>query len=1127
MSRPVPLCERTDPSSRARFSFWVLTRHATEFARQAARIAIAASIVLAIAALEARAYAASAKFECMRAAELSGLPSFGQLESAFTSDGRVISVFDQYLGPSGQAAGSGRQEKHRVQLTWLDGQGRLIKGSSFDLITSGQNENGVDVQSWAYVHPLAHGDALLFTWDQTIHMVDQAGVVAPFARFPSNSSSTALSERGPRGSLKVNENLVFVYGLTEVPMLIELDKKRAKFVSGFHYDRLGPILGAGRTSDGAIVAATKRGILRVDPGGRVEGLFQAPGSGAGRTYSWERHGSFLFAPDAGPDFIGGTPFTDDGEGLIAGSSSGLQILVEPNGHLNVVLRPGDLDLKYNSLEQAGIVPLPPDALAGIRDGKLIVAGFDGKKTETQIEGGPLVESIGARLADGRILSAQYSPEAPSQHQNEKLQETRLWTLTRDGQATPLEPPPGRGLYGFLSDVHRLPSRDTVLNLHDSGRNDWLLIAAGAQTSVRMPVPIGSSPYAFSLTRQGQLAAVDALLRVLVSSNVPISSASVQAPAGGPLTPDARNPRVLQWRVSHECADALAAFNPRVQFLYDGSGALPEATGPVSISTPGPGVALVEARLVFARKGKYTVELLVDSPIEGPAVKLGPSVAGTIDWNLVDYLGEYSRIVAAIAAIGTPLGYAFLWLSLFALAPTSRHARRSLVNAPFLQRGTALLASHFPAVVLRLLRPYYSTLTNEVSEVRAKRGNAFVPIPIQVVASGGSKTDAAVAQVAPSALLSLLAARGHVWLQGASGMGKTCLFDFIQEEYAGKNGLRDAWRSFQFIAVFATAREFSETSPHATPPNAWFRQIMVRELGPSLGVDAESPVIDALLSSGALAFIIDGVNEVDRDESVIVFANDHPQVRVFASSQVLPSAIAESPSMFSQLSMPKDLSDYAHLLLSSMLGKSAALELRSGLQASGLWQELVSGYDIELVAELHQAHGEQPADRLGLYKLVVESACTRLGVDRLIFDLMDESWRLWVNGERFLKPGASLDESELDRLAVQRPRLLNKKSGNQFQFRHDAMRAYLAARRLAAMSDNMDGTEKALENAQWTGRSRESQSDFWAFYVTLIEDSALIQRLFSFAVARPSLQGLQGEILRQHPNAHPGLEFEED
>jgi hypothetical protein len=141
------------------------------------------------------------------------------------------------------------------------------------------------------------------------------------------------------------------------------------------------------------------------------------------------------------------------------------------------------------------------------------------------------------------------------------------------------------------------------------------------------------------------------------------------------------------------------------------------------------------------------------------------------------------------------------------------------------------------------------------------------------------------------------------------------------------------------------------------------------------------------------------------------------------------------------------------------GQLAAATVMTRISASGLKDAIRSGYDVRLIVDLARPapqHAPLPADRLGLYGAVIATRSPRrcsansLAARRPQLGGM-VSERKSNEDMRRLKPDADLTADLLGALAdVQETdgkpvRLVRRVAGGSFEFVHDQMHAYLAAR----------------------------------------------------------------------------------
>src|SRR5262249_45588408 len=135
---------------------------------------------------------------------------------------------------------------------------------------------------------------------------------------------------------------------------------------------------------------------------------------------------------------------------------------------------------------------------------------------------------------------------------------------------------------------------------------------------------------------------------------------------------------------------------------------------------------------------------------------------------------------------------------------------------------------------------------------------------------------------------------------------------------------------------------------------------------------EMPFDDAeffarLLRSGGFLIILDGLNEADLEKPLREFAATMPSVRLLMTSQL---------SAFD-----RDLPDYelspltpehAKSLLIAFLGKEVGEKAKEQI-APALWDNIRSGYDVQLLADLARDSHKLPQDRLGLYTMTIGRA----------------------------------------------------------------------------------------------------------------------------------------------------------
>ena len=357
----------------------------------------------------------------------------------------------------------------------------------------------------------------------------------------------------------------------------------------------------------------------------------------------------------------------------------------------------------------------------------------------------------------------------------------------------------------------------------------------------------------------------------------------------------------------------------------------------------------------------------------------------------------------------------------------------------------------------------------------------------------------------SALLERLRVAPRLWLQGRAGMGKSATFQAWERAYyLGHSSLHSAVRSFGFILVTIQVRQVANLPFDATQPDVWLIQAVAHRFRQG-GFDfSDTSLVVALLKSGQLAIALDGLNEADRDQAVLFFARVFPQTRILATSQ-------NNPSFEFQLwRLPNHISDNAEALLQLWLGDKRANDLLERLLNTGLLSELQSGYDLRLIADLAREDPQNaplPQSRIDLYRAVLARADLQSSG---AFDRLKKiAWSIFVEGRRDI--GADeikamghvvFEDMEKDGVRIVRP------VGSGYEFRHDQMRAFLAALYLIEDSPNAKALASRLTDSPVWRCTRRDQEELWQFFSEMLSLSAEIELIWQFTLSTPERAFLQ-------------------
>jgi hypothetical protein len=267
--------------------------------------------------------------------------------------------------------------------------------------------------------------------------------------------------------------------------------------------------------------------------------------------------------------------------------------------------------------------------------------------------------------------------------------------------------------------------------------------------------------------------------------------------------------------------------------------------------------------------------------------------------------------------------------------------------------------------------------------------------------------------------------------------------------------------------------------------------------------ASSALLARILASGTLGVAIDGLNEVDRTRAVAAFS------RTFSEAPMLVTSQQPGSDRFTNWRLPADIRDFTFDLLRLYLGEDQAKAVMKRIAASGLIDAIRSGYDVRLVIDLARAdphHAKLPTDRLGLYAAVIE-----VGWPDVPEDVCREqqsltaaaAWRMVSERKpnedmRRLKPDVDLpadllvalaDAPERDHRSV---RLVRRVGVGAFEFVHDQMHAYLAARWFAQDGFLPAELEKMVAVSTIWSQAPDARRTLWGFATALLDNERLLE-----------------------------------
>jgi hypothetical protein len=285
------------------------------------------------------------------------------------------------------------------------------------------------------------------------------------------------------------------------------------------------------------------------------------------------------------------------------------------------------------------------------------------------------------------------------------------------------------------------------------------------------------------------------------------------------------------------------------------------------------------------------------------------------------------------------------------------------------------------------------------------------------------------------------------------------------------------------------RDFAAV-PVPTAPEQWLFDLVGRRLE-AAGLRVEDArLLRGMLTSGYWVLVLDGANEVDDKGAIQQFARRFPQVGMLVASQAEPRA--EAAPLFEVWKLPPDIGAATGPLLELYLGTERGAEVLRRIEAATIAADIRSGYDVRLVADLVAAGTDPwalPATRVDLYDAILRAADDGYPVA----DLCRVAWTAWVEGRRDLRPGDNVRAELLEPLKRPGVRVVRPQDGETWHFRHDQMRAYLAAR--WAAEEEVSPVDLFEATPTIWRLARSEQQVVWEFFARLLDEDANREVLF--------------------------------
>lgn len=471
-------------------------------------------------------------------------------------------------------------------------------------------------------------------------------------------------------------------------------------------------------------------------------------------------------------------------------------------------------------------------------------------------------------------------------------------------------------------------------------------------------------------------------------------------------------------------------------------------------------------VLLPRKGTFQARLHVIE--DGNPVPIGNPVEIRVAWGPTEHITHFSKLAA-------PWILAAHTLLFFGLLGGARRSRWcwSVVSDPFW--GKFGLWFYFALRHVGILQRW--VMDRWFAEVRRNlEPVAYVPMPLR---------DDEERTLLPDDLPARLDSSPRVWIQGNAGMGKTVLVADLEQKVFGEySTLFAARKRFGLVPIIVPLRRFASVAPDPKQPELYVAELARRAVadnGPEL---EDAALFRAILTNSGFVVVLDGANEILHSDAIELSARALHPVRVLVTSQALP---AQHPKTFDILRLPPTIEHALQPLLEAFLGEERGRTTCNQLLGSPLAAEVRSGYDVRLLADLVAACEsvpELPTDRIGLYDAILAAVALPDGSPYPVDQLCQAAWRMWRDGERRLVPDTHLAEHLCDSLLREHAKVLRTLDGKAYEFRHDQMRGFLAARWAAVHT--VDPTHLFEEDETIWQVGRSDQEVVWSFFATMVE-----------------------------------------
>lgn len=329
---------------------------------------------------------------------------------------------------------------------------------------------------------------------------------------------------------------------------------------------------------------------------------------------------------------------------------------------------------------------------------------------------------------------------------------------------------------------------------------------------------------------------------------------------------------------------------------------------------------------------------------------------------------------------------------------------------------------------------------------------------------------------------------RVWMKGGPGTGKSEAIRALVYAYTRKSSLREAWKAFGFIPIVIPVRDFVA----GTVPSMALKALSSKNMAFD---DSDQGFFARLLEGGGFLVILDGLNESGADSDIIDYALTKTNVRILITSQTSPLT-----GDWIEYELPPVRSVFAKDLLRLLLGEPRAQETIDS--SPELWDRVESAYDVKLVVDLVNRGKPVPSGRLELFQAMMNDASSLSKDKSLEPSVCRLAWDLWKKGDRRFSATAGVT---IDWLGFLRESNVVVIRGDQYEFRHDLMRGYLAASWATLHAPSTAVVLNRLSEQDVWNLSVTDQDAVFPFLARLVRSELALQSILCFASELPEMR----------------------